>query len=46
MGVNELDESSLFLDDTLLRLMDQLQLLDEKRAALNSLTEQVCCRLM
>lgn len=40
MGVNEFDESSLFLDDMLLRLMEQLQLLDEKRAALNSLTEQ------
>lgn len=42
MGKKELEESSLFLDEILLRLMEQLQLLDDKRAALNSLTEQVC----
>lgn len=45
MGNKELEESSLFLDELLLRLMEQLQLLGDKRAALNSLTEQVSWRL-
>ncbi|XP_074500377.1 coiled-coil domain-containing protein 115 isoform X2 [Sebastes fasciatus] len=40
MGVLELKECSLLLDEKLLRLMDQLELLEEKRAALNSLIEQ------
>lgn len=40
MGVKELEESSLLLDDKLLRFMDQLELLAEKRAKLNSLIEQ------
>lgn len=41
MGVSELDKSSLLLDEKLLRFMDQLELLEEKRLALNSLIEQV-----
>lgn len=41
MGVTELEESSLLLDEKLLRFMDQLELLEEKRATLNSLIEQV-----
>lgn len=40
MGVSELEESSLSLDEKLLGFMDQLELLEEKRAALNSLIEQ------
>lgn len=40
MGVSQLEESSLLLDEKLLRFMDQLELLEEKRAALNSLIEQ------
>ncbi|KAK1898655.1 Coiled-coil domain containing protein 115 [Dissostichus eleginoides] len=40
MVVLELEESSLLLDEKLLRFMDQLELLEEKRAALNSLIEQ------
>ncbi|XP_040906319.1 coiled-coil domain-containing protein 115 [Toxotes jaculatrix] len=40
MGLSELEESSLSLDEKLLRFMEQLELLGEKRAALNSLTEQ------
>lgn len=46
MGNTNLEESSLFLDEILLQLMEQLQLLDDKRGALNSLTEQVCYRLI
>lgn len=42
MGVSKLDEPSfLLLDEKLLRFMDQLELLEEKRVALNSLIEQV-----
>lgn len=41
MGVSELEESSLSLDEKLLCFMDQLELLEEKRATLNSLIEQV-----
>ncbi|XP_059188721.1 coiled-coil domain-containing protein 115 [Centropristis striata] len=40
MGVSELEKSSLLLDEKLLRLMEQLELLEEKRATLNSLIEQ------
>uniref|UniRef100_UPI003AABBA42 coiled-coil domain-containing protein 115 n=1 Tax=Centroberyx gerrardi TaxID=166262 RepID=UPI003AABBA42 len=40
MGLSELEESSLLLDEKLLRFMDQLELLEEKRATLNSLIEQ------
>lgn len=40
MGVSEVDESSLFLDENLLKFMEQLELLEEKRAKLNSLIEQ------
>ncbi|KAM6930073.1 coiled-coil domain-containing protein 115 [Lycodopsis pacificus] len=40
MGVSELAESSVLLDEKLLRFMDQLELLEEKRATLNSLIEQ------
>lgn len=40
MVVLELEESSLLLDEKLLRFMDQLELLEEKRAAVNSLIEQ------
>uniref|UniRef100_A0A7N6AXM0 Vacuolar ATPase assembly protein VMA22 n=1 Tax=Anabas testudineus TaxID=64144 RepID=A0A7N6AXM0_ANATE len=40
MGVSELEESSLLLDEKLLQFMDQLELLEEKRATLNSLIEQ------
>ncbi|XP_029912684.1 vacuolar ATPase assembly protein VMA22 [Myripristis murdjan] len=40
MGQSELEESSLMLDEKLLRCMEQLELLEEKRAALNSLIEQ------
>lgn len=41
MGVSEQGESSLLLDEKLLGLMDQLDLLAEKRSTLNSLIEQV-----
>ncbi|XP_034393011.1 coiled-coil domain-containing protein 115 [Cyclopterus lumpus] len=40
MGVSELEESSMLLDEKLLRFMDQLESLEEKRATLNSLIEQ------
>ncbi|KAM8862519.1 coiled-coil domain-containing protein 115 [Spinachia spinachia] len=40
MGVSESWESSLLLDEKLLRFMEQLELLEEKRASLNSLIEQ------
>lgn len=40
MGVSKLEESSLLLDDKLLCFMDQLELLEEKRASLNSLIEE------
>ncbi|XP_068454222.1 coiled-coil domain-containing protein 115 [Clinocottus analis] len=40
MGVSELETSSMLLDKKLLRFMDQLELLEEKRATLNSLIEQ------
>lgn len=38
--MSEEEESSLLLDEKLMRFMDQLELLEEKRAALNSLIEQ------
>lgn len=41
MGVSKLKESCVFLDEELLRFMDLLELLEEKRAAFNSLIEQV-----
>lgn len=41
MGVSQLNESSVFLDEELLRFMDLLELLEEKRTAFNSLIEQV-----
>lgn len=40
MGKSELEEISLSVDEKLLRFMDQLELLEEKRATLNSLIEQ------
>ncbi|KAF1390450.1 hypothetical protein PFLUV_G00058170 [Perca fluviatilis] len=40
MGVSELEDSSRLLDEKLLLFMDQLALLEEKRATLNSLIEQ------
>ncbi|TNN84291.1 Coiled-coil domain-containing protein 115 [Liparis tanakae] len=40
MGVTELEESCMSLDEKLLRFMDQLESLEEKRATLNSLIEQ------
>lgn len=40
MGVSEVEESSLSLDEKLLGFMEQLELLEEKRATLNSLIEQ------
>lgn len=40
MGVPEVEESSLLLDEKLMRFMDELELLEEKRATLNSLIEQ------
>ncbi|XP_062420851.1 coiled-coil domain-containing protein 115 [Pungitius pungitius] len=40
MGVSESEESSMLLDEKLLRFMEQLELLEEKRASLNSLIEQ------
>lgn len=41
MGVSESEGSSTLLDEKLLRFMEQLELLEEKRASLNSLIEQV-----
>lgn len=41
MGVSELEDCSRLLDEKLILFMDQLELLEEKRAALNSLIEQV-----
>lgn len=41
MGVSKLKDSCVFLDEELLRFMDLLELLEEKRAAFNSLIEQV-----
>lgn len=38
--MSEVEESSLQLDEKLMRFMDQLELLEEKRATLNSLIEQ------
>ncbi|XP_041860478.1 coiled-coil domain-containing protein 115 [Melanotaenia boesemani] len=40
MGVSEVQGSCLLLDEKLLRFMDQLELLEQKRATLNSLIEQ------
>ncbi|KAK2851435.1 hypothetical protein Q5P01_007711 [Channa striata] len=40
MGVTDSEECSLLLDEKLLRFMDQLELLEDKRATLNSLIEQ------
>uniref|UniRef100_A0AAQ4R8X0 Vacuolar ATPase assembly protein VMA22 n=1 Tax=Gasterosteus aculeatus aculeatus TaxID=481459 RepID=A0AAQ4R8X0_GASAC len=40
MGVSESEGSSTLLDEKLLRFMEQLELLEEKRASLNSLIEQ------
>ncbi|XP_068180959.1 coiled-coil domain-containing protein 115 [Antennarius striatus] len=40
MPAPEADTSSLLLDEKLLRFMDQLEVLEEKRATLNSLIEQ------
>ncbi|XP_029361602.1 vacuolar ATPase assembly protein VMA22 [Echeneis naucrates] len=40
MGVSELEESCLSLDEKLLGFMEQLDVLEQKRAALNSLIEQ------
>ncbi|XP_015241061.1 PREDICTED: coiled-coil domain-containing protein 115 [Cyprinodon variegatus] len=40
MGLSEGEESCLLLDEKLLRFMDQLELLQEKRNTLNSLIEQ------
>lgn len=40
MILSEVEEASLLLDEELLRFMDQLELLEEKRATLNSLIEQ------
>ncbi|XP_034027381.1 LOW QUALITY PROTEIN: coiled-coil domain-containing protein 115 [Thalassophryne amazonica] len=41
MGLSELEESCVLLDEKVLRFMEQLEVLEEKRAALNSLIEQV-----
>lgn len=41
MGVSKLNDAFVFLDEEVLRLMDLLELLEEKRAALNTLIEQV-----
>lgn len=46
MGVSKLNESSVFLDEEVLRFMDLLELLEEKRAAFNSLIEQVLNHLV
>ncbi|XP_054646655.1 coiled-coil domain-containing protein 115 [Dunckerocampus dactyliophorus] len=40
MGVSGQDERALLLDEKLLTFMDQLELLEEKRARLNTLIEQ------
>lgn len=40
MGVSEVEEGSLSLDEELICFMDQLELLEEKRGKLNSLIEQ------
>uniref|UniRef100_A0A3B3ZEM2 Vacuolar ATPase assembly protein VMA22 n=1 Tax=Periophthalmus magnuspinnatus TaxID=409849 RepID=A0A3B3ZEM2_9GOBI len=40
MGLPDLEQSSRELDEKLLRFMDQLELLEEKRASLNALIEQ------
>ncbi|XP_056130828.1 coiled-coil domain-containing protein 115 [Lampris incognitus] len=40
MVLSERDEASLLMDEKLLRFMEQLELLEEKRASLNSLIEQ------
>ncbi|XP_028309360.1 coiled-coil domain-containing protein 115 [Gouania willdenowi] len=40
MGSPEVEEASLSLDEKLLRFMDQLELMQEKRVALNALIEQ------
>ncbi|KAM6925203.1 coiled-coil domain-containing protein 115 [Xenentodon cancila] len=40
MGTSELEDYNELLDEKLLRFMDQLELLEEKRATLNSLIEQ------
>uniref|UniRef100_A0A1A8D1P1 Vacuolar ATPase assembly protein VMA22 n=1 Tax=Nothobranchius kadleci TaxID=1051664 RepID=A0A1A8D1P1_NOTKA len=40
MGVSGREQSSPSLDDKLLRFMDQLELLEQKRTSLNSLIEQ------
>ena len=41
MSTSELEDSCLLLDEKLLQFMDQLELLEEKRATLNTLIEQV-----
>lgn len=41
MGLSQLEKSSVMLDDELLRFMELLELLEEKRTAFNSLIEQV-----
>ena len=41
MGFSKLEESCVFLDEEVLRYMDLLELLQEKRSAFNSLIEQV-----
>lgn len=41
MGLSEVEELSLQLDEKLMLFMDQLELLEEKRKAFNSLIEQV-----
>lgn len=40
MGLSDLEHFSLEVDEKLLRFMDQLELLEEKRASLNALIEQ------
>uniref|UniRef100_A0A8C6TEA3 Vacuolar ATPase assembly protein VMA22 n=1 Tax=Neogobius melanostomus TaxID=47308 RepID=A0A8C6TEA3_9GOBI len=40
MGLSELEHLSLEVDEKLLRFMDQLELLEEKRVSLNALIEQ------
>ena len=41
MGLSKTEETSLLLDEQLLQYMDQLESLQEKRSALNTLIEQV-----
>lgn len=41
MGGSELEDPRVKMDEKLLRFMDLLELLEKKRAALNSLIEQV-----